>query len=92
MDTPPNKGILYLSLPSPDDQFQLLDKLESGEDAFTTDLGEAMNTAAHGYAVARRAKHPNTGEIVVTHMTADELAVAIKHGIELRGDPELNRP
>jgi hypothetical protein len=87
------KHTLWLSLPDdPETQDARLTEALTQGDTYTTDQEQALRFAKKGYAVKRRDRRTDTGEIVTTPLTYGNLLTAKEFSIEMRGEPELNRP
>lgn len=81
-------------MPSSEDVQRIHENLESSGFAFTTSL-EAAILAKEQFPdieVVRKDRHIVSGEILLTEMSMENLEIAEARRIELRGDPELNRP
>lgn len=89
---PLKEPTLWLSLPDPvsEQDAALLAALADG-DAWTTDTQQALRFAEIGYTVKRKDRHLD-GYYVETILPGSSLRTCLEHGIEMRGEPELNRP
>ncbi len=86
------KKRLFLSVTSEEDLENLVEKLENDGFAFTTDMDEAimMKDRYPDLEIVRRDVRP--GREFITEFSLRELEIAREGNLEVRGDPDFNRP